>query len=240
MHRYLSSFILSSIAYILVGVLIIYFISIDTYSDKTTKIINIQKVCLSTVIPKIEPKVEQEPKPIEPKPKPIEPKPKPKPKPIKPKPEPKPIEPQPEPEPVEPEPEPEPTVEHTESKVEEKVTPQPEQTKKQENISNVVAAANADMMKAKRELFIANLIKRINSNKSYPRSARRRAIEGNIEVEFTITADGGVKNIQVISGHDIFKKSAIEAIKNSFPIDIEKGVFNFPKKFKIDIVYILK
>ncbi|PNV82167.1 MAG: hypothetical protein C0627_11355 [Sulfurimonas sp.] len=96
------------------------------------------------------------------------------------------------------------------------------------------------MMTAKRELFIAELIKRINSNKSYPRSARRRAIEGNIKVEFTITADGGVRDIKIISGHDIFKKSAIEAIENSFPVEIPKDIFHFPKKFKVDIVYILK
>lgn len=240
MHRYFSSFLLSTIAYIVAGILIIYFITaVDTYSDKNVKVIDIRKVCLSTVTPKSEPKVVQEPKPVEPKPKPIEPKPKPKPKPkpIEKKPEPKPIEPEPEPEPVS---EPEPIKEDTQDIVEKKVLSQPKQTKKQENISNADTKLNDDMMKAKRELFIAELIKRINSNKSYPRSARRRAIEGNIKVEFTITADGRVRDIKIISGHDIFKKSAIEAIENSFPVEIPKDIFHFPKKFKVDIVYILK
>lgn len=231
MHRYFSSFLLSSAVYITVGISIIYFISVNTFSDKDVKVIDIRKVCLSTVTPKSEPKVVQEPKPVEPKPKPI--KPKPKPKPIEKKPEPKPIEP-------EPVPEPEPIKEHTEDRVEKKVLPQPQQIKKQENISNADTTLSDDMTKAKRELFIANLIKRINSNKSYPRSARRRAVEGVVTIEFLILEDGNVKNINIVSGNTIFKKSAVSAIENSFPIDIEESLFHFPKKFKINISYILK
>ncbi|MDT8339270.1 MAG: TonB family protein [Sulfurimonas sp.] len=243
MHRYFSSFLLSSAVYITVGISVIYFISVNTFSDKDVKVIDIRKVCLSTVTPKSEPKAVQEPKPVEPKPKPIKPKPKPKPKPVEKRPEPKQPEPkQPEPKPIEPEPvsEPEPIKEHTEDMVEKKILHQPQQIKKQENISNADTTLNDDMTKAKRELFIANLIKRINSNKSYPRSARRRAIEGVVTIEFLILEDGNVKNINIVSGNTIFKKSAVSAIENSFPIDIEESLFHFPKKFKISISYILK
>ncbi|MBE0514868.1 energy transducer TonB, partial [Sulfurimonas sp.] len=177
---------------------------------------------LSTVTPKSEPKAVQEPKPVEKKPEP---------KPI----EPEPIEPK-----TEPIPEPGPIKEHTEDRVEKKVLPQPQQIKKQENISNADTTLSDDVTKAKRELFIANLIKRINSNKSYPRSARRRAVEGVVTVEFLILEDGNVKNINIVSGNTIFKKSAVSAIENSFPIDIEESLFHFPKKFKISISYILK
>jgi len=51
---------------------------------------------------------------------------------------------------------------------------------------------------------------------------------------------GNVKNIEIISGQNIFAESTIEAIKNSFPVKIDDGLFVFPKKFKVDILYILK
>ena len=44
----------------------------------------------------------------------------------------------------------------------------------------------------------------------------------------------------MISGKNVFKKSAIQAINKSFPIDVEESLFDFPKQFKIKIAYVLK
>jgi TonB family protein len=96
------------------------------------------------------------------------------------------------------------------------------------------------MTEAKKQIFLADLIKRINSNKSYPHTARRRSVEGTVEVEFIIQADGNVKDIKLISGKRVFKESVLQAIKRSFPVNTDGVSFNFPKKFKIKIAYILK
>jgi protein TonB len=87
--------------------------------------------------------------------------------------------------------------------------------------------------------FFVKLRELINQNKSYPSSARRRGVQGDIQVKFSVLEDGNVKNIELISGQAIFESSALEAIQKSFPIEVDKTLFTFPKEFKITIAYIL-
>lgn len=111
----------------------------------------------------------------------------------------------------------------------------------QEEVQEQIQAANiATALQHKQDIFIANLVERINSNKSYPNMARRRAIEGSIEVKFKILSDGDVREIEIVNGKSVFKKSAVQAIDRSFPMKIDSKLFNFPKEFKITIIYVLK
>lgn len=90
---------------------------------------------------------------------------------------------------------------------------------------------------AKQNLFVQELRDRINKNKSYPMTARRRGIEGSIEMQFHLLENGQVKDIRYISGKTLFENSAIEAIQKSFPMDVDNTLFTFPKEFKIKLVY---
>jgi periplasmic protein TonB len=88
--------------------------------------------------------------------------------------------------------------------------------------------------------FTKHLIKKINDNKRYPMSARRRGIEGDVDVKFMVMADGGVCSIKVLKGKKIFKRSTYEAIENSFPVDVSNTILEFPQEFQIKLVYLLK
>ncbi|MDY0121587.1 MAG: TonB family protein [Sulfurimonas sp.] len=90
---------------------------------------------------------------------------------------------------------------------------------------------------AKQNLFVQELRDRINKNKSYPMTARRRGIEGSIEMQFYLLENGHVKDIRYLSGKTLFENSAIEAIQKSFPMDVDNKLFTFPKEFKIKLVY---
>ncbi|MCX6076951.1 MAG: TonB family protein [Campylobacterales bacterium] len=103
--------------------------------------------------------------------------------------------------------------------------------------NNVVAQ---EELEEKQKSFFLKLRELINKNKSYPESARRREIQGDIQVKFCILEDGNVNNIELLAGHSIFKNSAIEAVQKSFPVEVDKALFSFPKEFKITIAYILK
>jgi len=246
MHRYLYSFIIGFLSYFFIAVLILYFFIENNYADENIKIKDMNKVCFSIIEPehkhKIEkktkqkpvkskhkPRLEHTPKEIEKKSKPIVVEPKPIPKQINKKPDNKIFK------PVS-------TLVQTEKAIENKIVKKIYIKKKISNkklTSNTTEITN-NITEAKKQNFIADLIKRINRNKSYPRVARRRSIQGTIEMKFIIQMDGRVKDIQVISGKNIFKKSAIKAIKSSFPINIDAKLFSFPKNFKIKINYILK
>lgn len=235
MHRYLSSFILTLIFYALGGSVILWAFLIDNKEHKEVKIINIDKVCLTMIAQKPQPQIEQKTESIEQK---REPTPKPKPEPAPKKHEPKPVVKKEE---IIKEPTPQPIQEpYTQEIIKEAIVKTEPIKKEEETPQPSKPIADQELLKAKRERFVSELINRINSNKSYPNSARRRAIEGEVEVAFAIASNGSVGEIEIISGHDIFKNSTIEAIQNSFPIKIEEGLFEFPKKFKISILYILK
>ena len=231
MNRYLSSFIISTIFYTFVGASLFYFFIIKKDdNDKNHKVEKIQKINFSIISQATEIKKEEILKPI--KKKPLT-------KPTEKKQISKPIEKKPTPTPLKKEP----VVEQAEPKHVQKTQEEPIQKKHIEDkkpIPHVDKVVQNDTKERDREIFIQNLIKRINENKSYPHTARRRSIQDTIEVEFIILADGNVDYIKMVSGKNIFEKSATEAIENSFPIEIEKTLFDFPKKFKVKIAYILK
>lgn len=224
MNRYLSSFIISILIYIsLFAGAIVIFNEDDNFSDKDVDKPNV--ICVSMVAQKVTQK--QPIKKIQKKKKTVK-------KVVKEKELPKPKKTIPKTEIVKKELKKEEVVED-ETSVQEYV----EVEKKQEVIATKKCTTNTDEIKAKQNIFFTKLRNRINENKSYPRSARRRGIEGSVEVKFNLCSDGNVKDIKFISGKNVFKKSIIEAIEDSFPIDVDKSLFSFPKEFKISVEYIL-
>lgn len=227
-NRYVNSFFITLVLYMSAIGGIIYETSSDNYSDKKTLNEKSSRICFSVITPespikKDEPKEEKKPKKK--------------------------------------------IVKKVEKKVEKKIEKQEiaqaikkpiqeEIEQEQEEQTDTVADANPnvqkvvntnvekvvdeELIKAKQDRFIAHLVERINSNKSYPNAARRRAVEGDVKVEFHVFSDGSVNYIKMLSGKEIFKESTLEAIAKSFPIDVDKSLFSFPKEFRITIAYVLK
>lgn len=98
---------------------------------------------------------------------------------------------------------------------------------------------NTQQTRIAQKQFYDKLKRIINKNKSYPKKAIKRDIQGVVKVSFIINSNGNVKDIQIISGKRVFKKSVIKAIKNSFPIEVDSLLFLFPKKFTIKLSFIL-
>jgi protein TonB len=233
MNRYLSSFIVSAISYLAIVVAIIYAVA-DTQVSTDAKVEDVRKVCF-TVVTQVKPQKQE--KKITPKPKP-EPVAKPKPKPM-PIPEPI-IEPIVEEKIVE-----EPVVEEIVQERVEEVQEQREEIAQNREVKEDVLAKeqneiSQDILLAKQNKFINDLIKRINDNKSYPNMARRRGMEGLVDVKFKILSDGNVKEMQIVSGKSVFQKSALEAISKSFPVTFEEALFDFPKEFRVKLSYTLR
>ncbi|MDQ7042981.1 MAG: energy transducer TonB [Sulfurimonas sp.] len=224
MHRYLFSFIISAFAYLLIVAIIFYQFNQDDYSANRVQKDKAKCIQFSIVAPAKVEKEKEKPKPkVKPKPKKkkkqeIKPKPVVKPKPvIKPKP-----------------------ITELETVVEEPITKEIVEVAQTQTVSNVQPQINKNIRKAKQRKFIEHLIKRISANKSYPNMARRRHIEGVVDVKFKILSNGYVEDIHVISGRSIFKKGTIQAIQRSFPIEVDSALFDFPEMFRVKIAYILK
>ena len=90
---------------------------------------------------------------------------------------------------------------------------------------------------AGRSHFVARLKAKINANKSYPRIARKRGMQGNVKVRFRITPTGKVSGLTA-SGPRIFMNSAKKAVKKAFPLST-RGV-SLPMNVALTLNYRLK
>ncbi len=138
--------------------------------------------------PPQEPVPEPEPEP------PPEPKPEPKPKPV-PKPKPKPVQ-----APAEEIPKLEEVVQETP-----KSTPMPPPTASRRQV---------DL----RNEYLSRLLAKIENNKFYPTIARRRNLEGMIQVRFRLGCHGEVEALEIDGKHSLLRKAAGKAIEASLPL----------------------
>ena len=77
----------------------------------------------------------------------------------------------------------------------------------------------------------------INQNKSYPKIAVKRGIEGVVKIKFTISKNGELVSFKILEGKRVFKKSIIKAIQNSFPIPPPKNLLSSNKSLSLMIDY---
>ncbi len=127
-------------------------------------------------------------------------------------------EPAPQPEPLEKSPpvaqaEPEPpSAEPREAAVE--PMPEPESES-----AEVVNEAEAEALRAQaRRHYLAVLMAHIEAHKHYPRSARRRAIEGKVTVRFQLLDGGQVGGLVVEGGHRLLRGAARDAVEAARPL----------------------
>lgn len=245
MHRYLSSFLISSLIYLSAFGSIFYLVSNN--DNPACKIQNQtpKSVHFSIIEPSKIEAVKEKPKEAIVK-KEIKPKPKKKPKKkVKPKPIKKPILKKKIIKPKESiskelitEVVPKEIVEEVENVAESQSTQKVAENTK--TISREQQQIDQDIKANKKREFLERLVKEIHKHKTYPNMARRRCIEGVVDIKFTILSDGRVDAIEIISGKSIFKKATLQAIEKCFPIKVDSTLFDFPEVFKIKIEYILK
>jgi len=69
-----------------------------------------------------------------------------------------------------------------------------------------------------RQDYLSHIFAIIKTHKTYPYSARRRHIEGDIHVIFSITQDGQIRNIKMTGEHASLRHASIAAIEASTPL----------------------
>ena len=73
--------------------------------------------------------------------------------------------------------------------------------------------------------YLALIMGRLERNKISPLSVRRRGIDGNITVDFTIRPDGTVSDMSLAdpSGHRFLAQAAFETIRSAAPFPVLEG-----------------
>ena len=74
----------------------------------------------------------------------------------------------------------------------------------------------------------------LESFKFYPGGARRRGLEGHVDVAFTLVGRGLATAVTVLegSGHDILDRAALETVSRAQPFPVERGSYRFRLNFR--------
>ena len=211
MNRYASSFGIALLPYVLVIGAYMYMqsCSLAPLEQKmSSKAMAIEISCLpkkpvEPVVQEPEPKVEEIPK--------IEEKPAPKPLKVKKKPAPKKVEP--------------PKEQIVQAPIVNETVVQKEEPQELTHEKSVEKKVEQDSLHVKQERYFSELKNRIDANKTYPRFARERNIEGHVLVEFTISPEGKLLSYTIVEGKQVFHKSVQEAIQKSFPFPMNESLF---------------
>ena len=93
----------------------------------------------------------------------------------------------------------------------------------------ITSASNSGEEDLIRQRYKQRLMKIIAAHKYYPKRARRRHIEGRVEVGFVVMQDGVIENIRLAdsSGEGVLDKAALDALRRAGqfePLPIELGL----------------
>ena len=115
----------------------------------------------------------------------------------------------------------------------------PKQQIKQKQTKSKTGVNNKDkkLIELKKQKYYQLIKETIQSNKEYPRKAIRRGIEGAIKVDFVISKDGKLLDINIIDGDKIFYRSTTKAIEDSFPIKLDKKIFTKDFHLTLTLIY---
>ncbi|MES9829826.1 MAG: TonB family protein [Candidatus Thiodiazotropha sp.] len=91
-----------------------------------------------------------------------------------------------------------------------------------------------------REQYLAQLLAMIEAEKHYPTVARRRNLEGKIEVSFNLSCDGKVSKLMITGPHSLLRKAAGKAIDSAQPLPEPPSQVECPMPVRYAMAYTLE
>ena len=229
-HYERSSFIVAAVISITVhATAVVYLGHYDTLlANQPQSTVSLMRISLAPARP-----AAQEPEP-EPPPKPET---RPEPEPPPPPPLQKPV---PKPEPVQ-EPLPEPIIEPVPTSSEEPETAEPieEQTATSSYTEAPVNKPALDQvaLENERDSYLLRMLAHIDSHKYYPRNARRRGTEGEVQIAFYLHKDGSISDLQVSGGSKVLRNAAKQAVQKALSLPSPPESMHLQEQIRFGMVY---
>ncbi len=101
-------------------------------------------------------------------------------------------------------------------------------------------AIDEGLLERERQRYLADLMAHIEQHKWYPKSARRRRIEGMVHVDFTLFADGSASDISVKNASPILLAAARDAVAKAVPMPPPPAMIDCPMKCEFRMSFNLK
>ncbi len=84
--------------------------------------------------------------------------------------------------------------------------------------SEAVQQINDGLIQQEMERYLSSVMAHIEEHKWYPKSARRRGIEGEVNIRFVLLHDGSAKGVVVENGPNILVAAARRAVEKAAPL----------------------
>jgi len=107
-------------------------------------------------------------------------------------------------------------------------------------MASTAPAIDEGLIERERQRYLADLMAHIEQYKWYPKSARRRRIEGMVHVDFTLFADGSTSDISVKNASPVLLVAAREAVAKAVPMPPPPAVIDCPMKCEFKMSFNLK
>jgi len=101
----------------------------------------------------------------------------------------------------------------------------------------VKPAPDQESVQNERESYLQRLLAHIDSHKFYPRSARRRGTEGEIQVAFYLRKDGNISDLQISGGSKILRTAARQAVQQSLSLPPPPESMSLQEPVQFAMVY---
>lgn len=91
-----------------------------------------------------------------------------------------------------------------------------------------------------RERYLAAVLAHIESHKFYPLPARRRGLQGLVDVRFTLDARGMISNLDVTGSNSLFVEAARAAVRKALPLPAAPSIDGFPLDVRYQMIFKLQ
>ena len=95
-------------------------------------------------------------------------------------------------------------------------------------VDEQIQRGQADDAAPIRKHYLNNLLTYIEGHKYYPQSARKRGINGSIDVSFELLNNGEINGLKASGGPMVLRKAAEQAIANALPFPVPPAEVNCP------------
>ncbi len=102
-----------------------------------------------------------------------------------------------------------------------------------------VSVSSEKILQQKREQYLQKLLSHIESFKFYPRAARRRSMEGNVIIVFTLQDDGSYQRLVLDGKRSVLVNATRMALEAATPLPVPADDLELSRQIRFTMVYSL-